>query len=367
MTTQKINTLENLLTKFEERQKSKIDLVVPAPKMLWTPESNLIIERAAGEASVYEPNELLNTQIAGKLGIPVQYFRKMQNERPELLAENVNGWLNHFEDKKYLIRGFTKLEDATIEGRAFLSDSYNIIDDAEVLFAALEAIKNTGVQVKIDHSQITDTRFYLHVTCPEVEYNAEQFLRNYLKENDALGNGIISGFTIANSEVGCGAFEVRPRAVIVKCNNGLIMKDDRFRRVHLGGKMEAGEIVWSERTRKRNRDLIISQVQDAVKTYLSPQYLGVMVEKLAKLHEIKLEYPVDAVQNVCKSLSIDTAHQNEILQYFLGDGVKNAAGLYHAITRETQNMDADSQYDIEGRALEFMYKPKMYDKPFSKN
>src|SRR5690606_22140046 len=123
---------------------------------------------------------------------------------------------------------------------------YNIIDDYDVLFSALEAIKNTGVEVEITKADISDNRMALHVICPAVEQQADAFLREYLKENDAVGNGIVSGFVITNSETGNGAFEIRPRAVIVKCNNGLVVKDDRFRRIHLGGKMNEGQIIWSE-------------------------------------------------------------------------------------------------------------------------
>lgn len=361
------NPLETLIGNLEARNKRKTDYIVPAGKLIWTPENDFIVQHAADHESFYAPSELFESQIAEKLGIPMHYFRKMKQNVPQLLTDNVNQWLGHYDKNKYLVRGFTNDSTNVLTGRAFLSNSYNIIDDYEVLFAALEAIKDTGVNVKIDRAEVTENRLYLHVTCPEVEINAEAFLKEYLKENDAAGNGIISGFTITNSEVGRGAFEIRPRAVICKCNNGLIVKDERFRRVHLGSKLAEGEVIWSDKTQQKNKELIISQVTDAVKTYLSADHLGVMVQKLADLHDIKLEYPVDAVQNVCKTLSIDEKHKTEILQYFLGDGMKSAAGLYNAITRETQNMDADTQFEIEGNALELMFKHKSYDKPFSKN
>lgn len=361
------NPLETLIGNLEARNKRKTDYIVPAGKLIWTPENDFIVQHAADHESFYTPTELFETQIAEKLGIPMHYYRKMQNNVPHLLQDNINQWLGFYDKKQFLVRGFTNDSTNVLTGRAFLSNSYNIIDDYEVLYAALEAIKETGVNVVIDKAEVTENRLYLHVTCPEVEVNAEAFLKEYLKENDAAGNGIISGFTISNSEVGKGAFEIRPRAVICKCNNGLIVKDERFRRVHLGSKLDAGEIIWSDKTMRKNRELIISQVTDAVKTYLSADHLGVMVQKLADLNNIKLEYPVDAVQNVCKTLSIDEAHKTEILQYFLGDGMKTAAGLYNAITRETQKMDADTQYEIEGNALDLMFKHKAYDKPFSKN
>lgn len=361
--------LTNLIAKLEKRNSLKRDFVVPAHSLQWQAGEVLFNTGVAGEN--FAPTELFETQIAEKLGIPMPYFRKMKSKTPELLAQNVNGWLQHNAENtprtKYLMRT-VGTDNGGNKARAFLSDSYNIIDDYDVLFAALEAIKDTGVNVEITRADITENRLYLHVTCPGIEVQAEEFLKGYLKDNDAAGNGIISGFILTNSEVGKGAFEIRPRAVICKCNNGLIVKDDRFRRVHLGSKLEAGEIVWSDATRRKNKELIISQVSDAVRTYLSPEYLGVMIEKIAALKDIKLEYPIDAVQNVCKHLSIPEEHRREILSYFINDGdARTAAGIFHAVTRETQNMDLDLAFTVESDIAEVMFKYKTYDKPFSKN
>ena len=363
----KNKNIEALVQTLEKRNKAKRDFVVPASK-IYVDDDNEFLIRVENEDFYFNSTDLFESQIAEKLGIPLPYFRRMKEKAPNILQDNINGWFDYAPNKKYMVRAFETTENNTNVGRAFLSDSYNIIDDYDVLFAALEAIKQTGVNVDITRADVSDTRLYLHVTCPEIEVNAESFLKEYLKNNDAAGNGIISGFVLTNSEVGKGAFEIRPRAVICKCNNGLIVKDERFRRVHLGSKLDAGEIVWSDATRKKNKDLIISQVSDAVKTYLSPQYLGTMIEKIAQLNDIKLQHPIDAVQNVCKHLSIDEKHKNEILQYFLKDQQENTAGsLLNAVTREAQNMDLDSQYEIESNVVELMFKHKSYDKPFSKN
>lgn len=360
-----VNPLETLVQKLEKRNQEKRDFISPSSKISWTTGSELMLTTDENEAIFMKPTELFESQIAEKLGIPMPYFRKMKTTHSDLLAQNVNGWLEKQPRKNWMLR---TLENETNVARAFLSSSYNIIDDYEVLFAALAAIKDTGVNVKIEKAEVSENRMYLVVTCPEIEVQAEQFLKGYLKENDAAGNGIISGFIITNSEVGKGAFEVRPRAVICKCNNGLIVKDDRFRRIHLGSKLDAGEIIWSEATREKNRSLIKSQVRDAVKTYLSPDYLGVMIEKIAKLNEIELEYPIDAVQNVCKVLGVGEEDKKEILNYFLKDGDHKASGVLAAVTRQTQNMaDLDLAYEIEGSVVDLMFKHKSFDKPFSKN
>lgn len=360
-----MQVLEHLVNTLEIQKATKRDLVVPANSLSMTTDGLIWVDNR-GDMEQFNPNRLFESQLAEKLGIPGQYYQKMKAQVPALLATNVNGWLYNTPSKQYLLRAFSQAEQIGT-ARAFLSDRFNIIDNYDVLFAALDAIKKTGVNVEITKAEVSETRMYLHVTCPEVEVAAEEFLREYLKENDAAGNGIISGFVISNSEVGAGAFEVRPRAVICKCNNGLVVKDERFRKLHLGAPMEAGEIIFSERTKQKNYELIISQIQDAVKTFLSKDYLGKMVEKIAVLHSIQLTHPIDAVQNICTHLKINEEHKVNILNHFLRDGVHNAGGVFQAVTRGAQKMDADSQHEIEQAITELLPKIAKFDKPFSKN
>lgn len=356
-----MEALASLVNKLELQKDAKVDIVAPASFIEMTDGNRLHVD-----GHTFVANRHFESQIAEKLGIPSNYYQKTKDTLPGLLDANVNGWLQHNPRKQFLVRGF-QFPEQTGTARAFLSDRYNIIDNYDVLFAALDAIQKTGTNVEITKAEVTDTRMYLHVTCPEIEVAADEFLREYLKENDAAGNGIISGFVISNSEVGSGTFEIRPRAVICKCNNGLVVKDDRFRKYHLGSQMQAGEIVWSERTKQKNYELIISQTQDAVKTFLSKDYLGKMIEKIAEAHSIELKHPIDAVQNVCTHLRITEEHKANILQHFLKDGVHNAGGIFHAVTREAQFMDADTQHDIEQDITSLIPRIVKFDKPFSKN
>lgn len=362
----KNSELATLVEKLEKRNGLKRDYVSSASRLIWSPDGSLNL-RTDNEEIFYKPTDLFKTQIAEKLGVPMPYFRKMEKAVPTLLSQNVNGWLDYKKRERFLIRGLEQNGTNENIARAFLSSNYNIIDDYEVLFSALEAIKESGVNVEITKADISENKMLLHVICPEVEQNADAFLREYLKENDAVGNGIISGFVITNSETGKGAFEIRPRAVVVKCNNGLVVKDERFRRIHLGEKLNEGEIVWSDKTHRKNKELIISQVSDAVKTYLSPEYLGTMVEKLATLYGVKLDFPIDSIQSVCKTLDINDEHKTNILNYFLYDGDRSLGGVYNAITREAQNMPLEKMDEVENNALDLMFKYKTFDKPFSRN
>lgn len=361
------NQLADLVLTLEDQRKTKKDMILKGSTITYR-DGKLHVQDGKGAAVKffdYAPTDLCHNQIATKLGIPTKYYDRMMQDYPELLEYNINLWLAKDERIKYMLRTFGA--EGTGVARALLSDRYHILDNYDVLFTALEAIKKMNVNVKITRAEVTDRRMYLHVVCPEIEMQAEAFLREYLKENDAAGNGIVSGLVITNSEVGLGTFEIRPRAVIVKCNNGLIAKDESFKRVHLGARMDEGDVLWSQQTKNKNTELVMSQTQDAVRTFLSKDYLGKMVTKIADAHNITLEHPVDCIQHVCHDLGINDKHKAEILKYFINDGDTKASGVFQAITRSAQNMGADMQYEIESAAFSLLPKITKFDKPFTAN
>lgn len=353
--------LTNLVATLQEQHAQKADYVIPSQLLVM--DGGRIISKQV--ARIYTPNEVFHEGLSDKLQIPLQYYRRMQNDRPELLDLSVNHWLQHQAGKNVLLRTFESTGSNI--ARAFLSDRYQAIDNYDILFAALEAIKSMGVKVEIMNADVTDRRLYLNVTCPEVEIEARKALEGYLTTRSGVGNGVISGFTVTNSEVGCGSFQIRPRAVILKCGNGMISPDDTFSRVHLGGKLEQGAISWSQDTRNKNLELVMSQLRDAIKTFLSPEYLGRMIEKIEKAAELKLDNPVDTVQNVCKELRFTEAQRRSILDHFVQGGDTHASGVAHAITRQAQDEDPDNRNDMELAAFAMLPKIKQFDKPFSGN
>jgi hypothetical protein len=362
--------LGQLIGRLEQEKTWKRDVIVAGSNLEYGLDGRLWI-KAGGKDLNMKANkvtDVCHSHLSEKLVIPVSYYKRMLTTYPELLTQNINGWLQK-SDQNYLLRTFQFDPETGGHARAFLSDRYQVLDNYDVLFAALEAIKEMKVKVEITKAEVTDRRLYLHVTCPDIEVDATEFLKQYMRNdpNAAVGNGIFAGMVMSNSEVGLGQFEIRPRAIVGKCTNGLVGADDRFKRIHLGAQMQQGEIAWSERTKQKNYELIISQTQDAIKTFLSPEYLNGMIKKVAEAHQIKLTHPVDTVQNICRELSITEGHKKAILDFFINDGDTRASGVFQAITRQAQAMAADDQYDVElgiGRMLPEI--PK-FDKPFSKS
>lgn len=358
--------LQELVSEIKIQHAQKADYIVPAKSIKMLYDSNLYFE--GSNCEYYNLNEIAHSHFADKLNIPNGYYQRMLSSTPELLSKNVNTWLEMQANTNYMLRTF-ETNGGNI-ARAVLSDRYNALDNYDVLFAALEAIKLAGLKVEIKECSITDKRMYVNIVAPQIEVQAEAALRNYLKIGDRshVGDGVVSGITISNSEVGHGSYEIRARAVILRCNNGLIVKDDRFRRVHLGAKLEGGEITWSEGTKQKNYELVMSQTKDAINTFLSEGYLTGIVQKITAASNQKLDQPIDTVQNVIKLVSnkITLADQNKdsILNYFVTSGDHAASGIFQALTHEAQVLNADDRFELESYAFEILPAIKDFDKPY---
>jgi hypothetical protein len=359
--------LTELVNELQIENAQKSDYVMPYSKLVMGETGIIVAEGTKG--LVYTPNTVFHNHLGTKLTIPATYYRRMQTDEPALLANNVNTWLKKSTDSKgVMLRTFEK--NGGNVARGLLSDRYGILDNYDVLFAVLAAIKASGVRVEIKECNVTDIRMYVNIVAPEVEVQGTQALRNYLKNGDRshVGDGVISGLTITNSEVGFGSFEIRPRAVVLRCNNGMIVKDDRFRRVHLGAKLDSGEISWSDSTKQKNYELIISQTKDAINQFLSEGYLTSVVQKIEAASNQRLERPVDTVQNVCKmvatKLSLDDAQRNDIMNHFLEGGDLAASGVFQALTMQAQAMNADDRYGLESLAWDILPQIKSFDQPF---
>lgn len=133
--------------------------------------------------------EIAHRQIGSALGIPAKYYDKMRAENPELLAQNVNSWFTMTPQKR-MVR--------TLDGnaRAFLSERYRRIDNAEIAEAVLPILAEMP-DVRIESCEITESKMYLKAVNPR------------LTAEVVPGDIVQSGILITNSEVGMGSMSIR--------------------------------------------------------------------------------------------------------------------------------------------------------------
>lgn len=386
-------TLGDLAGLLKSQQEAKVDLVTPLVNV----RSEAALIRVAGtevfgDGIVLRPTVIADGQIADKLGIPVAYLRKLREQRSDLYDANVNGWIHgnpaqHApgstgiynagpwtdpDARTMLLRTFQG--DPGEEGvlRAVLSDRYGMIDNFDVLTAALEGVRESGTDIEVMGCDLTETRMTVRIAAPEVMVNADALLSEYRSPLGRLGarqvpewaqekfgvdpNGVCAGLVLSNSETGGGAFSIVPRLTILTCLNGMMRTKDAFRAVHLGGKLEEGAVAWSDDTQRKALELITAKAKDAVAAFLDADYVQMAVDQATARAVTPVENPMQAIEVVAKKLAYTEAQREGILDHFIKGGQVTAGGVMQAVTSYAQTVEsADVAYDLEAsawRALE---------------
>jgi len=375
-----LNTIAELLTKQQAR---KHDMVVPAETVS---SHNATIVVKGAEAVItedgvttadgeYLPTHVFDEGISAKLAIPLAYVRRMREERPDLYDMNLNGWLHGSrlrrdaetgefvqryggDDRKFLLRTF-KGDNGPGIARAFLSDSYKMMDNLDALMAALEGMRAAGVDVEFAGCDLTERRMTVKVVAPEIKALAPTLLKGYRSPfNGHTGDDnptVFAGFVLSNSETGGGAFTLLPRLVVQICNNGMTLAVDALRAVHLGGKMDEGVIDWSGDTQQKAADLIRAKTRDAVRTFLDVEYMTKVITRLEDKADKPVEDAVKTITTVSKKLAFTKEEQAGLLDHFIKGGQVTAGGLMQAVTSYAQTVeDADRSYDLEQQGVKVL-------------
>jgi hypothetical protein len=355
-------TLEDLAALLRDQQARKVDIVAPATA-IHADGARLVVretEPVLGPGGVtmtvgaYVPTDVCDQGVADKLGIPGAYLRKLREHKPGLYDANVNGWLAG-DERKFLIRCL-RGDSGGGAARAFLSDGYKIIDNLDVLLAALDGVRQSGYPVHIDGCDLTQRRMYVRVVCEEVRVLAPVLLAGYRSPFTGAAGAdnpvVFSGFVITNSETGCGAFTLTPRLVVQVCRNGMTITRDAIRAVHLGERHEEGMVTWSGNTLDKTLELISAKTTDAVAAFLDPAYVQRAVRAVERGAGHPVADPEETVRTVSQRLRFTDDQQRDILTHFIRGGDVTAGGVMHAVTSVAQTLDdADTAHEMESLAL----------------
>jgi hypothetical protein len=324
--------LVNLVEELERQKRNRLDLIVDSRALKALPDETYGLRLAIPDYGEYPLTEWAHGQLADKLGIPRRYYERMMDSgKFQLLAENVNAWLG--EKERRLIR----ILDGRI--RAILSDRYRVMDNYDLVFLALDEFKRKGT-VEIYRVDLTETMLYLKAI--------DRTLTDSVREGDIVCGGLI----IRNSEVGASALRVEPFMLRKVCGNGLILEQS-LKRVHLGRQtMEIGEMDWSEETRELEDRALWSKVRDIIRATFDKRVFRSWVEKLRESTKVKIEKPIEAVNNIVGHLGLSEEQKQRLLMHF---SEPTKYGLVNAVTNLAREMkDVEEQVRLEelgGRIL----------------
>lgn len=353
----KANELVQILT---DQQKQKKDYIAPTSSMTMRVQTdNIQSDQSTGELQLqFEEimkdggpissqfhsmplTEWGHRQIAEKTGIPLKYYdRMLQEKQNELLAKNVNAWIDDKEQR------FIRTMNGQV--RAILSDRYLVLDHMKAIQCAATRAAELGAVMADCH--LTETMLYVKMVVPHETWEIK------------AGHHHIRGIVFSNSEVGAGSFSAEPFVMKLLCTNGMIGMD-KLARVHLGSKMELGMFI-SNKTQELEADLVASKLQDIVEGVFDREKFDSWMELYRETTEVKLRSPADATKNVIQNFKLNENMETDLLNALIGEGDPTQYGLINALTAHAQKVSNNLvRIELEKVAGEISAMPvKTFDK-----
>lgn len=290
--------------------------------------------------------------------IPAKFFDRMLEQRPDRLEALLNG-LHNDGPAKRLIR--------TLDGnvRAWLSDSYRVIDNLDMAFTCMDAAQRVGGQVI--EANLSDTNMRIKFTSQAVwdklditqrsgpqggwfagaignrELIGKSILGATIREELPGGPGTVHPvITVSNSETGHGGFRVRLGILMGICFNVATL-EDVVAQVHLGERLAEG--VYAADTVATEAKAITMKARDAVLAAFDKEKFARMIAKVKKSTTTEIEDATSAVENVIEANEISEEKKDALLEYFLRDYNKTQFGLAQAVSRLAQDTDDTDEAD----------------------
>ncbi len=334
---QKGLSLTDLAKQIEAIEAGKKDYVVPTTKINMTPDSRIHIDGIGA----FGMKPLAHDQIAQRLQIPTPYYRRMQAQQPDLLAANVNAWLNHEPERRFV---------RTVDGevRAFLSDRYRPRENQSVAAAVLPILLNQHNGIEIMSSSITDKNMYLKVTSNELVGELP-----VARNGGMVGDVLKGGICVRNSEVGCGAFDVSLFIYILACRNGMI-REHSMKAYHVGKRIEAGDDeqvgFYSREAIEADSKAFMLKVRDTVTHAFDRKKFDAELElyKQAAKDPLNTKRLDETIEDVTKRFALTQGEGKEVLSRLLEAGDMSKWGLSQAITNLANDVeDYERATDLE--------------------
>ena len=323
-------TLEQFAQELNRQQQTKHDYLVKETSMRAEPVINdggiidlMININGVGQHSV---TDHAHKQIGAHLNIPSRYYQRMLSDAPELLASNVNHWLQRNDHSTRLVRTV----DTTVRG--FLSDRYKPLDNWDFASAVVNELNSIG-GIDIKSSAITDTRMYLKAVSERITGEVRK------------GDIVQVGVSLSNSEVGAGTLRIDPLIYRLICLNGAIAPDrlNTYTRRHIGARIVSDQDVsrlLSDEARQADDKAFWLAVRDIVRSIFDSDKLDQVIAIWRDAAQRDITAPVaDVVEVTVSRHGLPESMRGGILDQLVRDGDLTQYGLGNAFTRYSQDVD----------------------------
>jgi hypothetical protein len=333
-------SLTAMAAKVEAQIAQKRDYIVESQAVEMSDSGDELIVQTDTEVLELGITDTMHRQLAQATGIHGQYYRKMRESAPDLIAVNVNHWLQQQGDRTHVLRTMGD------QARAFLGGGYEIIDHDQVLMVLLPELEKFNSDLEILSTDVTDSKLYIKLAFPKIEGEVRK------------GDIIRSGVTICNSEIGEGGLNVYPANFRLICTNGMTRMEqgERLCIRHAGSKLrEIGEILNRERATVKLEQFMenfaIAHDEAAFQRTLTQ-----MKQSTERSIEVSAE---ELLERARKHFGLTLDEQKQALEHLLMEEDLTAYGLMNAITRTAHDPTSyDRATELEATGSKILSLPK---------
>jgi hypothetical protein len=265
-----------------------------------------MLEVANGQATngCYALSDLATTQMCQKLGIPVDYYRRLPLEMRAVAA---NYDLQRLREESFLLRG----KGAWI--RSFLSGQYVVYNNVQIAETVWGLLEKAAVTVKT---------FVLEET--------HMFLKIITEDIMGPVAGLKAGIMIGNSEVGMGSVSVEPFVFRKACTNDLVVSQEKsFRHPHIH--LNASEL---------NRRMA-EGISDAF------QVASAILDAFLKTREEPVPDPVETIRKLAAQRKFSQRFADEVISSFQAEPDPSRFGVINAFTSAARKLAPIQRIEME--------------------
>lgn len=347
-------SLTDLAKEIERRKEAKKDFIAPIGKMkmVINPGKQATLALASHSPGMHI-NNVAHGQISEFTKIPMDYYRRMLDTQPGLLADNVNTW---FSAKAEGDRRMVRTLDNNV--RAILSDKYRALENEDLAEVILPALLDKNLMIL--SADITETRMYIKAVDKKILLDIPTGCT--LGAGHARFDTISPGIIISNSEVGFGALSIETGIYTGGCTN-LMIAFKAMRKYHTGVRAEISEEVYTamtNQTKQLTDAALWSQVRDVVTHAMSKEGFDLTAAKLvAATADPMGDQVIEVVKAVGRKFTVSEGEQQGILARLIEGGDLTRYGLHSAITRHSADvLDYDRATVLERLGGQIIELPK---------
>lgn len=352
--------LTQLVAELERQRESRVDFVADGRSFaVRHTEQGIRLAPADLQAEEWLPREGLPfldsalPQLGGRVSpeVPTKFLRALASSRPAIAACLMQDLL-----RETAGRHLVRVLDGKV--RAVLSNSYRVLDNYDLAFAALDVARKAGGEVV--ECCLSDTAMRIKFTSRQIRDSvaemqdrggggSHEWLRltgarvlpvDYLPDGPGTIHPVV---TISNSETGHGGLHVRLGILRAMCCNMAIIESVASE-IHLGGRLDPG--LYTTETQAAEAKAVMLKCRDAIAGAFDPEKFRRLTAKARTAQADLIQAPEAVVAHVAESFTDDD--RQAILRHFLVEYEPTRWGLSQAIARHSQDMaDGDSAADLE--------------------